>query len=143
MVAAVEKMAALEQAGADAATLAALYVDAFIRLMNDGDFAQAQQLAQGEGVERRLRHCTAPARQDVLIALLLKLHPGGAAWPASSGCGMGLSNSRRPAKSLNSCSGRPCAARKRPSCWKRSWPPIPARRMICASKLRNRTARLR
>jgi len=80
VVAAVEKMAALEQAGADAARLGALYVDAFIRLMNDGDFAQAQQLAAGEGVERRLRHCTAPARQNALIALLLlELQPGGTA----------------------------------------------------------------
>ena len=77
---AVEKMAGLEQAGTDAATLGALYVDAFIRLMNDGDFAQAWQLAQEEGVERRLRHCTAPARQDALVALLLlELQAGGTA----------------------------------------------------------------
>jgi len=80
VVASVEKMAALEQAGADAATLGALYVDAFIRLMNDGDFTQARQLAQGEGVEQRLQHCTAPARQDALVALLLlELQPGGTA----------------------------------------------------------------
>ena len=77
---AVEKMAGLEQAGTDAATLGALYVDAFIRLMNDGNFAQAWQLAQEEGVERRLRHCTAPARQDALVALLLlELQAGGTA----------------------------------------------------------------
>jgi len=75
---AVERMAALEQAGADAATLGALYVDAFIRLVNDGDFALARQMAEGEGVEQRLPHCTAPARQDALVALLLQeLQPGG------------------------------------------------------------------
>ncbi|MGO9816522.1 MAG: methyltransferase domain-containing protein [Acidocella sp.] len=80
LASAVEKMAALEQASADGATLGALYVDAFIRLVNDGAFALARQLAQEEGVERRLQHCTAPARQDALVALLLlELQPGGTA----------------------------------------------------------------
>ena len=75
---AVEKMAALERTGTDAAALNALYVDAFIRLVNDGDFALARQMAEEVGVERRLPHCAAPARQDALVALLLQeLQPGG------------------------------------------------------------------
>jgi SAM-dependent methyltransferase len=79
VVAAVQQMQALAQAGADATALATLYVDAFIRLVNDGDFAQARTLAEGEGIEQRLKHCTAPAQQDALAALLqLELQPGGA-----------------------------------------------------------------
>ncbi|MBB5373580.1 class I SAM-dependent methyltransferase [Acidocella aromatica] len=80
VVSAVQRMEALAQAGADAAVLGALYVDAFIRLVNHGDFAQAQALAAGNGVESRLAYCTPEACQDALVALLLQeLQPGGTA----------------------------------------------------------------
>jgi SAM-dependent methyltransferase len=78
VLAAVQQMQALAANGADAPTLAALYVDAFIRLVNAGDFAQARKLAEGEAIEQSLRHCSVSAQQDALLALLLQeLQPGG------------------------------------------------------------------
>lgn len=75
---AARRIAALERAGGDAAVLGALYVDAFLRLVNDGRFTEARALEHKRGVDQRLGHCPAALRQDALAALLiLELQPDG------------------------------------------------------------------
>ena len=55
----------------DEAVLGALRMDAFVRLVNDGDFAAAADMARGHNVERQLSACLPALRQDALAALLL------------------------------------------------------------------------
>ncbi len=55
-----------------------LYVDGFVRLINEGRYGPARQLAAGQAVEKRLADCPAPLREDALGALLLlEVQPGG------------------------------------------------------------------
>jgi SAM-dependent methyltransferase len=67
--AAVEQVLRLEQQGGDPAVLGPLLVDGFVRLVNEGNFAEA--LAHGRAVERRLPACKPALRHDALAALLL------------------------------------------------------------------------
>jgi hypothetical protein len=78
--AAVEKIGVLVRGRADAAVLDGLYVDSFVRLVNEGKFDAAQGMAQGRAVERRLAGRKLELCHDALAALLmLELQPGGAA----------------------------------------------------------------
>ncbi len=74
--AAARSQAARSQGGSDAARLAAIYTDGFIRLVNSGSFAEAQELAAG--LEPYMALCPPAARLDALISLLfLDAQPGG------------------------------------------------------------------
>jgi SAM-dependent methyltransferase len=76
-LAAARKAAAREGAGTDAGRLAAVYIDAFIRLVNAGDFAAARELERDGGFDRRLALCLPPARLDALASvLMLDAQPG-------------------------------------------------------------------
>ena len=57
-LAAVARIRRLEQAGADAHVLGPLLVDGFVRLVNEGKFAEAAELEQGRAVELRLDGAT-------------------------------------------------------------------------------------
>ncbi len=60
--------------------LDALYVDGFVRLVNEGRFAAARRLSAQGAVTRRLARCPPALRQDGLAAFLLQeLQPGGEA----------------------------------------------------------------
>jgi len=73
---AARKAAAREAEGGDAARCAVIYADAFIRLVNAGDYPAARELDQ-EGLEGRIVHCSPTARRDALASLLLlDLHSG-------------------------------------------------------------------
>jgi len=75
-VRAARRAEALEQAGGDPAQASPLYVEAFIRLVNAGDFAGAREI--GEGVTPRLALCPPTARLDALAALTFTdAAPGG------------------------------------------------------------------
>ncbi len=75
--AAVRRIGQLAEAGADPAVLGPLSVDGFVRLVNEGDYATAAELARHRGIERRLAACKPQLRQDALAALLiLELQPG-------------------------------------------------------------------
>ncbi len=77
---AIGRIASLEQDGGDLAVLAKLYVDGFVRLVNQQKFAAAWEFSQGRAVERRLAGCPLALRHDALAALLmLELRPGGSA----------------------------------------------------------------
>ncbi|MDE1884255.1 MAG: hypothetical protein KGH70_09825, partial [Rhodospirillales bacterium] len=73
--AAVTRGLALEKAGGDKALLAGVYVDGFVRLVNDGRYDAARAM---DGVERRLPLCQEALRRDALAALvMLDAQPGG------------------------------------------------------------------
>ena len=77
---AVARILTLKTRSIDPPVLDALYVDGFVRLVNEGKFPQARQLRGHGAVERRLAHCPPSLRQDALAAaLLLELQPGGEA----------------------------------------------------------------
>ncbi len=77
--ASVRRLKALQAATGGNAVLDALYVDGFVRLMNEKDFAEAKALAAGDAVSQRLHTCKPQLRRDALLALLLlALAPGGA-----------------------------------------------------------------
>jgi len=77
--AALGRLAGLAQDGADAGLLDRLYVDAFVRLVNEGNFGAAHALTQADGMPTQRLHACAPAlRRDALVALLLlDMQPGG------------------------------------------------------------------
>ncbi|WP_297490573.1 class I SAM-dependent methyltransferase [Acidocella sp.] len=73
---AARRAAAWEAKGGDAARLAGIYVDGFIRLVNAGAFAAARELPGADGLERRIASCAPAARLDALAArLMLDAHP--------------------------------------------------------------------
>lgn len=73
---AARKAAAREAEGGDAARCAVIYADAFIRLVNAGDYPAARELDQ-DGLEGRIVHCSPTAMLDALASLLLlDLHSG-------------------------------------------------------------------
>lgn len=73
---AARKAAAREAKAAGDARLAAVYVDAFIRLVNAGDFAAARALEEDGALERRIACCPAAAQLDALASwLVLEAQP--------------------------------------------------------------------
>jgi SAM-dependent methyltransferase len=74
---ALQRLTELAQEGLDAALLSRLRLDAFVRLVNEGNFSAARALEQDDLVDR-LDACTPALRQDALVALLLLgMQPGG------------------------------------------------------------------
>jgi len=69
--AALRQIGALMRQGAEAAVTAPLWVDAFIRLVNDGKFDQAHHLARNRFIEQLLAECKLALRHDAITALLL------------------------------------------------------------------------
>ncbi len=69
--AALRQLSRLAKHGDAPEMLAPLWVDSFIRLVNEGKFAQAADLAKGRFIEHRLAACKTALRQDAITALLM------------------------------------------------------------------------
>ncbi len=83
--AAMRRLPALQAATGGNAVLDGLYVDGFVRLMNEGKVELAAGLAADGKVEQRLPACSPGLRRDALLALmLLALQPGSPVKPIPS-----------------------------------------------------------
>jgi hypothetical protein len=69
--AALRQLTALASKNADPAVLGPLWVDGFVRLVNEGRFEQAAALAKGRFIENRLAGCKTGLRHDAIAALLM------------------------------------------------------------------------